>query len=274
LTAHLSLPNAMPAFALRFVGQEALPPRLSDFDLEQFFSLTSEDVTAIRAQFRSDHRLPAALMLLFMRVAGRTLDGFNVLLRNLLRYTAQVLAVSPPSIASLRSIYKRLQTLSKHQLWAKTYLGLRELDRHDETALTATLRADASDASHSDDLVQSASRWLFTRRILIPGTRRLQDWARGAFAAVEAQILSEVTAAVPPPAAQRLIDSAYSAHLGTDGSHLEWLKTPSKRHGPSTLAETLDKVRYLKNLGAQEWNLSAVSLAKQQAYARQVLAPE
>ena len=82
----------MPAFALRFVGQEALPPRLNEFD---------------REQFRSDHRLPAALMLMFMRVAGRPLDGFNVLPRNLLRHTAQVLAVSPPSIASLRSIYKR-----------------------------------------------------------------------------------------------------------------------------------------------------------------------
>lgn len=90
----------MPAFALRFVGQEALPPRLSEFDREQFFSLTSADVAALREQFRSDRRLPAALMLMFMRVAGRPLDGFNVLPRNLLRHTAQVLAVSPPSIAS------------------------------------------------------------------------------------------------------------------------------------------------------------------------------
>ena len=138
----------MPAFALRFVGQEALPPRLSDFDLEQFFTLLSDDVDAIRAQFRSDHRLPAALMLLFMRVAGRPLDGFNVLPRSLLRKTAEALAVSPPSIASLRSIYKRRQTLSKHQLWAKTYLGLRELEPDDEAALTATLLAQAADASH------------------------------------------------------------------------------------------------------------------------------
>ena len=33
-----------------------------------------------------------------------------------------------------------------------------------------------------------------------------------------------------------------------------------------------EKVRYLKALGAHDWNLSAVSLAKQQAYARQVQA--
>ena len=262
----------MPAFALRFVGQEAPPPRLSDFDLEQFFTLLSDDVVAIRAQFRSDHRLPAALMLLFMRVAGRPLDGFNVLPRTLLRKTAEALAVSQPSIASLRSIYKRRQTLSKHQLWAKTYLGLRELESDDDAALTATLLAQAADASHSDDLVQSACQWLFTRRILIPGARRLQDWARGAFAAVEAQILRDVNAAVPPGAASKVIDSAYSARPNGDGTHLEWLKTPPKRHGPSTLAETLEKVRYLKALGVHDWNLSAVSLAKQQAYARQVQA--
>jgi hypothetical protein len=51
LTAHLPLPNAMPAFALRFVGQEALPPRLNEFDREQFFTLTSADVAAVREQF-------------------------------------------------------------------------------------------------------------------------------------------------------------------------------------------------------------------------------
>ena len=272
MTAHLPLPNAMTAFALRFVGQEALPPRLSEFDREQFFTLTSADVSAIREQFRSDHRLPAALMLMFMRIAGRPLDGFNVLPRNLLRHTAQVLGVSPPSIASLRSIYKRRQTLSKHQLWAKNYLGLRELELDDAAALTATLLAQAADASHADDLVQSASHWLFTRRILIPGARRLQDFARDAFAAVEAQILSAVNAAVPPAAAQKTIDAAYSARPGTDATHLEWLKTPSKRHGSSTLTETIDKVRYLKELGVHDWNLRAVSLAKQQAYARQVQA--
>ena len=96
-------------------------------------------------------------MLMFMRVAGRPLDGFNVLPRNLLRHTAQALAVSPPSIASLRSIYRRRQTLSKHQLWAKTYLGLRDFELDDETALIAALLAQAADASHSDDLVHSAA---------------------------------------------------------------------------------------------------------------------
>ena len=95
----------MPSFALRFVGQEALPSRLSEFDREQFFELGSADVEAITQQFRAGHRLPAALMVLFMRATGRPLDGFNVLPRNLLRHTAQLLGISSPSIATLRSIY-------------------------------------------------------------------------------------------------------------------------------------------------------------------------
>ena len=182
----------MPSFALRFVGQEALPSRLSEFDREQFFELTPADIAAIREQFRSDHRLPAALMVMFMRVAGRPLDGFNVLPRNLLRYAASAVGVSPPSIAALSSIYKRSQTLFKHQLWAKTYLGLSDLERGDEERLTHALRGHAEEASHPDELIQTACHWLFTRRILIPGLRRLQDWARDAFAVVEEQMLAYV----------------------------------------------------------------------------------
>jgi hypothetical protein len=77
-------------------------------------------------------------------------------------------------------------------------LDLRQVELDDEAALTAALLAQAANASHADDLVQSVSHWLFTRRMLVPGARRLQDSARDAFAAAEAQILSAVSAAVPP----------------------------------------------------------------------------
>ena len=262
----------MSSFALRFVGQESLPSRLSDFDREQFFELLSADVDAIREQFRGPHRLPAALMVMFMRVSGRPLDGFNVLPRNLLRYAANALGVPVPLIASLRSIYSRRQTLSKHQLWAKTYLGLCDLQSKDEAELVAALQLQAEDSSHPDDLVSAACQWLFARQILIPGARRLQDWARDAFAATEKSILQIISVAVPSAKVVQLIESAYSLRPGADATHLEWLKTPSKRHGPSTLAESLDKVRYLKSLGADGWEFAGIALPKLQAYARQVQA--
>lgn len=103
--------------------------------------------------------------------------------RNLFRHTSQALSVSPPSFASLRSIYKRRQTLYKHQPWRRPTSALRDLGPADESDLTGALHVHAEEASHPDDLVQSACHWLFPRRILIPGARRLQDWARDTIAA-------------------------------------------------------------------------------------------
>jgi hypothetical protein len=48
-------------------------------------------------------------------------------------------------------------------------------------------------------------------------------------------------------------------------SVLEWLKIPPARHSPSTLTETLAKVRFLKELGAHEWAFDSVPIEKQRA---------
>lgn len=101
---------------------------------------------------------------------------------------------------------------------------MREDEPVDEALLTATLSAQAEDASHTDDLVFLASHRLFTRRLLIPGTGRLQDWAQEALATVQALILAEVSAAVPPMAAHKLYDSAYRMRAASDATYLEWLK--------------------------------------------------
>ncbi|MES2249226.1 MAG: Tn3 family transposase [Pseudomonadota bacterium] len=262
----------MSTYAYRFVGRESLPSKLSDFDLQQFFLLTTEDVEAIRGQFRVDHRAPVALMVVFLRAAGRPLDRFTALPRTLLRYVGETFKTAAPTIASLRSIYQRSQTLYKHQLWAKEHVGLSELDRTAEAEVTALLQLQAAEASHADDLVTAANHWLFDHRILIPGERRVRDWARDAFAAVEANILKTLKAAVPATAVKRCQDSAYSLRPDGIATHLEWLKTPSKRDGPSTFAETLDKIRYLKSLSVHEWALDGIALPKQRAYAQQVQA--
>ena len=90
----------MSSYALRFVGQEGLSNRLSDFDLNQFFQLTSNDIAEINEQFRAGHRAPAALMVLFLRAAGRSLDSFAVLPRNLLRYVGETFKTAAPTIAT------------------------------------------------------------------------------------------------------------------------------------------------------------------------------
>jgi hypothetical protein len=185
---------------------------------------------------------------------------------------SETLEASPLTIASLRSLYQRRPTLYEHQQWARNYLGLRDLDAAAEADLVAMLALHAAEAAHADDLVTSACHWLYDHRILIPGQRRVQDWARDAFATIEANIRSAIASEVTPAALRRCRESAYSQRPDGAFSHLEWIKTPSRRHGPSTLTETLEKISYLKSLRVHEWSLTAVSLPKQHAYAQQVQA--
>ncbi|MEJ8852263.1 DUF4158 domain-containing protein [Variovorax rhizosphaerae] len=263
----------MSTYVYRFVGLEALPGRLTDFDLQQFFQLGSHDVEAIRLRFRSDRQVAAMVQLLFLRACGRPMDRFSVLPRSLLRYVAETLEASPLTIASLRSLYaRRRPTLYEHQQWARDYLGLRELDPAAEADLVALLALQAADAAHPDELVTSACRWLYDHRILIPGQRRVQDWARDAFAAIEAGVRSAIASEVSPATMRRCRESAHSQHPTAGCSHLEWIKTPSGHHGPTTLTEILEKISYLKSLGVHEWSLAGVSLPKQHAYAQQVQA--
>ena len=42
----------MPGLEFRFVGQDRLPTRLSEFDVERYFALTESDIAALNERFR------------------------------------------------------------------------------------------------------------------------------------------------------------------------------------------------------------------------------
>ena len=74
----------MSTYAYRFVGQESLPSRLPDFDLEQFFQLTDADIAAVTERFRAGRRVAGALQLLYLRAMGHPMSQTAVIPRNLL----------------------------------------------------------------------------------------------------------------------------------------------------------------------------------------------
>ena len=115
-------------FAHRYVGADSLPARLSEFDLQQYFTLTKADISALCERFRADRRVAAAILLLHLRATGRPLDRVSVVPKMLLRTVSDTLGAPTLTIASLRSLYQRRPTLYEHQRWAKDHLGLQELD--------------------------------------------------------------------------------------------------------------------------------------------------
>ncbi|WP_231973454.1 DUF4158 domain-containing protein [Ralstonia insidiosa] len=256
----------------RYVGKDSLPTRLSEFDVDRYFALTESDIFAINQKFRRDGRAGAAIQLVFLRASGHTLDQLNTLPRQLLRYVGARLGVSTPTIASLRTIYQRYKTLYEHQVWACDYLGLTRLDGDQWTGLEAWMRQDAAESLTIDELLQHAHFWLYERRILIPSTRALLDIARSIWAGIERELLAMIEAVVPLTQIAQAEAAVFVQHATSGTTILEWLKTPPARHSPSTMTETLDKIRFLKDLGAHTWAFDAVPIEKQRAYGQRIQA--
>lgn len=191
--------------------------------------------------------------------------------KTLLHQLVRELGIARTSIASLRSIYRRRETLYDHQRWARERLGLRNFDEDEEAALETQLRLQANDAASLDELVKGAEHWLFERSTLLPSDRVLRDQARRAFASVEQAALQVIETAVSEHS-RSIYQMILFEPIASEGGRtvLEWLKTPAARHSPSTLTETMDKVRILKQLGAHEWNLDAIAPARQAAYAQAI----
>ncbi|MBB0179440.1 MULTISPECIES: Tn3 family transposase [Ralstonia] len=262
----------MPGLEFRYVGRDSLPTRLSEFDVEQYFALTASDIAAINQKFRRAGRAGAAIQLIFLRASGHTLDQLNTLPRQLLRYVGEKLGVETPTIASLRTIYQRYPTLYEHQVWACQYLGLTRIDDDQWTGLEAWMRQDAAESLTLDELVQHAHCWLYERRILIPSTRSLQDVARSIWAGIERDLLATIEAVVPLVQIAQAEAAVFAQHAASGTTVLEWLKTPPARHSPSTMSETLAKIRFLKDLGAHTWAFDAIPIEKQRAYGQRIQA--
>lgn len=258
----------MASYEFRYVGADSLPSRLSEFDVQQYFRLSQADVAALTERFRSDRRPAAAVLLLFMRASGRPLDRFTTLPKTLLQHVGESLNTRAPTIATLRSLYARRQTHYEHQLWLKGYLGLKDVDQTASDALVSYLSAQADEAVLVDELVTAANRWLYERKFVIPADRQVRDLARKCYAKAEATILAVVRAALADGAIARCGPTVFGLRPDNSMTVLEWLKTPPKRHSPSTLAETLEKIRFLKDLGVHTWPLEQVPLEKQRGYAQ------
>lgn len=209
-----------------------------------------------------------AAQIVFLRTTGRPLDNAPLLPPALLRALGAALQVQPPSIASLRSIYKRRQTAFEHQRWARQHLGIADTSKDALEQLSGVLSTQAGEVASVDELVTHGAHWLFDQKVLIPADRTLRDLARDAFAAVERAAVRTITVAIPTDQRQACNKSLFSTRDDSTTTVLEWLKTPPRRHSPSTLNETLTKIDFLKALHVHEWDLLAIPLARQRAYAQ------
>lgn len=256
----------------RFIGADALPKNLSDHDVATYFVLPKEMIEAIKQRGALDrhagaeHRLLAlAAQVAFLRATGRSMDNVALMPRTLLQHLGRTFGLTVPSIASLKSIYKRRPTAIAHQQWAREHLELLAYDDRAELQLEQILRSLAGGAIAVDDLFSAAVQWLYDRKTLIPGDRRVRDLARKVFADLEEKAYETVRKNVPAAQRKKALAALYAKHEDY-ATNLQWLRIPPRKSSPSTLQDSYDKVAFLKDLKVHDWKLDGISSVRQKVY--------
>ena len=60
-----------------FLGRRVLPPELSEYQIQAFFTFGPEDIREVQAAFRNSNWIPAALQLGFLVNSHAKLSGFT-----------------------------------------------------------------------------------------------------------------------------------------------------------------------------------------------------
>jgi hypothetical protein len=87
----------------------------------------------------------------------------------LLRHLGRQFVQKAPDLATLRTLYRRSQTLYEHQRWAIEFLGLRKFDEGIERRLSAYIGERTQATLSRNRLEHMAREWLYQICVEIPG---------------------------------------------------------------------------------------------------------
>ena len=125
----------------QYLGLVVFLPAMVSAEIDQFFTLSREELAAVESPRGPLNRLSVGLQIGFLRMTGRTLNSCQILPAAVLAHLGRQLDLTPPQLASIRGLYRRKRTLFDHQRVAMTALRFWHLVEHAERGLTAQLRS-------------------------------------------------------------------------------------------------------------------------------------
>jgi Domain of unknown function (DUF4158) len=254
----------------RYLGQELFPETLSALEIEHFFTLDEQELARVRERRGPLNRLALALHVGFIKMTGNTLNTVERIPAEILDRLGRQLDCTPPRIASIRAFYRRRRrTLFEHHAAALRLLGRSELTSHAERGLVAYIRQEATAVFDQVDLMACARTWLVEHDYLL---LRERDIRRHVIAARRnhEHLLFKVIAATVPSEREDWVPRLLGLIEGGEVSHLEWLGAVPSSRATKGLEEQIEKVAFLKELGADRLILPDLPLVGLEHFSRRM----
>lgn len=244
---------------------------LSALEIGHFFTLDEQELARVRERRGPLNRLALALHVGFLKMTGNTLNSVERIPPDILEHLGRQLNCTPPQIASIRAFYRRRRrTLFEHHAAALRLLGRRELSPHAERGLVAHLRREAAAMFDQADLMACARTWLVEHDYLLLRERDIRRHVIAARRNHEQILFSAIAEAVPAGEREPWVPRLLALIEGGEMSHLEWLGVVPSSRATKGLEEQIEKLDFLKQLGAGRLILPDLPLAGLEHFARRM----
>jgi hypothetical protein len=215
--------------------------------------------------------LALALQIGFLKLTGRTLNSVELIPPQILDHLGRQVGCAAPRIASIRAFYRRRhRTLFEHHASALRLLGRSELTPHAERGLVAYLRREAAAVFDDAELMARARSWLVEHDYLLLRERHIRRLAIAA-RRHQQQVLFKLIATAMPAERDLWVPRLLATIEEGGISRREWLDAVPSSRSAQSLAEQMEKVSFLKELGGNRLALPELPLAGLEYFARRMM---
>lgn len=249
----------MPTGFLSEAERERLsgfPEEIATEDLFAYFTLSGSDRSLIPARSAPANRLGFILALCAVRYLGFCPADLTRAPKNVRWYVSEQVGVAADA---LEYYPEREQTRTDHLRSIYEYLGFHRATEGDLEELSLWLVERALEHDQPTLLLRLAADQLRAQKIVRPGLSRLERMV----AEARERAGEETYRAVSPLLSAGILAERLDGLL-VPGSRwaltdLSWLKQGATSNSPPAIVAQLKKLRYLRRMGAHEWDLSAVN---------------
>ncbi len=261
----------MPVRFLSDAQREQLsgfPAEFDDEALDRLFTLSGADLIEARRRRGDGNCLGWSLLLCGLRMLGFCPDDVTTAPAVAVRFVARHLGVDP---AVLAGYGERAQTRTDHVNQVKDH-WFRSPTAADLEEVRDWLAAEALVQDRPVVLFRLACERLHELRVVRPGLTVIEQSLVGAAREAARQETAARVADLRTPERCRLLDGLLQVDPELGMARATWLRRFAVQSCPRDLLEEMDKLVFLRELGAGEWDLGASPAQRVTTLARWVQA--
>ncbi|MEI6624549.1 MAG: DUF4158 domain-containing protein, partial [Actinomycetes bacterium] len=230
------------------------PAEIAADDLVRYFTLLPADMSFIKAHRGAANRIGVAVALCTLPWLGFVPDDLHSAPAAAVTRLTATLGVSITAVASYAA---RSQTRTEHLREAAAFLGWRTTTEVDVKELDQFLMARAMEHDAPGVLFELACERLRGAQLIRPGPVWLVQRVAAAREAAKAQTFTRLEHLLTP---QRItdLDGLLSVDDELGSTRLSWLGNGATQPSPDAIKTEIDKLRYLRRIGADDLDLSAL----------------